>query len=182
MGRAGSTGQGGPQTPVSSCPPSFNTAPGGLVLRAPCRLPTAPGCFSADVLLPVPAARASPAVRTTSCHLQIWPLGCSEANEPHAPRETRPAPHATRVSGARAALPPQAQGCGPGGGAGPRCSRAQPPQQGAPDLGLSPTSLLPVMVRLLTRQCLGNRAPLSRRDRCPWSRPCGASATRPRAR
>lgn len=36
------------------------------MLRAPCRLPTAPGCFSADVLPPVPAARAAESHITSS--------------------------------------------------------------------------------------------------------------------
>lgn len=79
----------------------------------------------------------STAVRATSCHPQTWPLGCSEANEPHAPRETRPAPHATRVSGAPAALPPQAArvraGCQNG-----TSPSTQPFRPGSPDRGSPP--------------------------------------------
>lgn len=142
-------------------------------------------CTSTDVILPPSwqpeqlRPTATPG-RATSCHPQTWPSGCSQANEPHEPHETCPAPRATRVSGAPAALPSRATGMWVGRQSGPPCS--QPSRLPEPRDQAPATSLLAVMVPLLMRPCLGNRLPLSPQDRCPWSLPCGEWATRRRAR
>lgn len=53
-----------------------------------------------------------------------------EANEPHAPRKTRPAPHTARVSGSPATLPSQASGMGGVAGQDLSAPSCQPPQPG----------------------------------------------------
>lgn len=104
-------------------------------------------CTSTNVILPPSwqpeqlRPTATPG-RDTSCHPQTWPAGCSQANEPHEPHETCPAPRATRVSGAPAALPSRATGMWVGWQSGPLCSqpsRLPRPRNQAP-CHLSPCS------------------------------------------
>lgn len=103
---------------------------GGCLRPAPCR--QGPHCIPTDVVLVLPLSwqleqlsLTSSPVRATSCHPQTWPLGCSQANEPHEPHETCPAPRTTRVSGAPAALPSWATGTWVGWPSRPLCP--QPP-------------------------------------------------------
>ena len=114
--------------------PSIRAEQGGLVLGVPGTPRQPPATASPLTSSSVPTARPAES-HVNSCEDYFLPptdpaFRLPEANEPHAPRKTCPAPHTARVSGSPAALPSQASGTGGVAGQDLSAPSCQPPQPG----------------------------------------------------